>query len=200
MAYTDFTLSDLHQKFGIENRKGALFPKVKPVPASRKLKTDLGYNLELPQRSEKAKSELIVLPILLDVRLRNDRFFTIYSGEILAADPEAGLNGECDFIVAKDTQSFEINYPIFQIVEAKKNDIDLGVPQCAAQMVGARVFNQKKGLTVDTVFGCVTTGDDWNFMRLAGNTITVDERRYYLGNLPELLGVFQKIIGFFKGS
>lgn len=198
MAYTDFTLSDLHQKFGIENRKGSLFPKVKPVPVSKKLKSDLGYNLELPQRSEKAKSELIVLPILMDVRLRNDRFFTIYSGEILSADPESGLNGECDFIVAKDTQSFEINYPIFQIVEAKKNDIDLGVPQCAAQMVGARVFNQKKGLTTDTVFGCVTTGDDWNFMRLTGNTITVDERRYYLGSLPELLGVFQQIIGFYK--
>ncbi len=67
------------------------------------------------------------------------------------------MNGECDFILAKDVGSFSNNYPIFHIVEAKKNDIDLGVPQCAAQLVGAKFFNEKKSIKIDKIYGCVTT-------------------------------------------
>lgn len=90
----------------------------------------------LPVRSEKARSESLVYPILLEVRRRHNRFFTIYSGDQLLADRELGLVGECDFILARDTRSISLSVPLLTVVEANQQDMDLGIDQCAAQMVG----------------------------------------------------------------
>jgi len=197
MAYSDFTLANLDEQFGIKNRRKRLFKTVEPIEPSDRLKVELLEIEDLPIRSEKAKSEWMVVPILKELRNRNEKFFTIYSGENLVADEESGLKGECDFILAKDIGSFDINLPIFQIVEAKKNDIDLGIPQCAAQMIGAKLFNQKKKSPIDVIFGCVTNGDNWIFLKLEDD-LQIDTHKYYLNNVEELLGVFQFIIDFYK--
>jgi len=64
-------------------------------------------------------------------------------------------------------------------------------------MLGAKKYNEKRGnKNVTVVYGCVTTGDDWIFMRL-DHEIKIDDRKYYLGNLSELLGVFQTMIDYF---
>jgi hypothetical protein len=138
-----------------------------------------------------------VFPVLVELRNNNDKFFTIYSGDNLNADDEKGLKGECDFILAKETHSFSISYPIMQLVEAKRNDVELGVPQCAAQMVGAKVFNEKKGARLEKIYGCVTTGDEWLFMKLEEH-LTIDTRKYYLVEIRELLAIFQNIIDYYK--
>jgi len=198
MAYSDFTLDDLENKFGIKNRYEDLKFDMQPFTASEWLERDLELARKLPVVSEKAKSEWIVVPILKELLEKNDNFFTIYSGDNLNADAEQGLKGECDFILTKNIRTVNINYPIIQIVEAKKNDIDLGIPQCAAQVVGAHFFNQKKGVDIDKIYGCVTNGDNWLFMKLENNTIFVDEKTYYLNNISELLGAFQTIIDYYK--
>jgi hypothetical protein len=195
--YGDFTLSDLESKFGIRNQRRRLFDAIAPVEPGEKLRVELLEIEEMPIRSEKAKSEWIVVPILKELRQRNDKFFTIYSGENLNSDEARGLKGECDFILARDTGSFDISFPILQIVEAKKNDLEVGVPQCTAQLLGARVFNEKKGLHLDTIYGCVTTGNDWLFMKLE-NDLVIDSRVYYLVQINELLGIFQYIIGYYR--
>ena len=198
MAYRDFTLRDLSNKFGIKNRKTQLFGKLEGIEPSEKLKESLEDAQELPSRNEKAKSETLVFPILNELRKANHKFFTIYSGENLNADPDNGLKGECDFILARDIQSVDINLPIIQLVEAKKNDIELGIPQCAAQMVGAKIYNKQSEIEVDVIYGCVTTGDEWLFMKLDKNDLLVDKRTYYLNELPEILAVFQNIIEYYK--
>ena len=197
MAYGDFTLDEIEERFGIKNRVANLFTALTPMEPSNFLAEMFSNVRGLTLRSEKSKSEAIVFPLLLELRQRNDDFFTIYSGENLAADEARGLKGECDFILAKDVHSYSINYPILQVVEAKKNDLDLGVPQCAAQMVGAKVFNEKKGVRLDKIYGCVTTGDEWLFMKLEGD-LYIDERKYYLNEINELLAVFQSIIDYYK--
>ncbi len=198
MAYSDFTLDDLELKFGVTNHVGYFFDNIKPVPASSDLLEELEYVKTLPVRTEKAKSEWIVVPILKALRKRNDAYFTIYSGETLTADAKKGLKGECDFIIAKDIKTFGISYPILQIVEAKKNDIELGVPQCAAQLVGAKLFNEKKGVLLSKIYGCVTTGNEWLFMVLEDNKILIDSKVYYLTEIEKILGVFQTIIDYYK--
>jgi len=196
MAYSEFTLSKLEEDYGLKNQITSLFQNLEKLEPSNALRAALMTAQELPVKSEKAKSELIVMPILLELRERNSKYFTIYSGDNLNIDER--LKGECDFILSKDTKSFEVNYPILQVVEAKKNDIEIGIPQCAAQMLGAQKYNEKKGNS-PIVYGCVTTGDDWIFMRL-DKQIEIDTRKYYLGNLAELLGVFQHIIQQFKNN
>ena len=200
MAYRDFTLEDIEMQFGIKNRTDSLFSKdpILPKSPSTELMRDLEEARELPVRSEKAKSELIVVPILLELRKLTNKFFTIYSGDTLSADKERGLVGECDFLLAKDTGSFSINVPLISVVEAKKSDIEAGIPQCSAQLVGARVFNEQRGQSLPTLYGCVTTADDWKFLKLHDQTITVDKETYYLRELNVILGIFHHIIDFYQ--
>jgi hypothetical protein len=197
MAYTDFTLESIDEKFGVKNQRKRLFTGLKPSEPSEKLQEDLDDAQTLPLRTEKAKSELILIPILRALRKQNQQYFTIYSGEFLNIDAANGLNGECDYILAKEIGSYSINYPIIQVVEAKKNDLDIGIPQCAAQMLGAKLFNQKKGVNLEKIYGCVTTGNQWQFLCLE-NDLTIDDHVYYLNQLPEILGVFQYIIEYYK--
>ena len=198
MAYSDFTLENLETKFGIKNRTASLFENLVSVEASLVLKNAMVLARELPLRTEKSKSEWIVVPLLVELRDRNQKFFTIYSGENLNVDVKKGLRGECDFILAKEQGTYDINYPILQVVEAKKNDMDIGIPQCAAQMLGAKIFNEKKGRQLSKIYGCVTTGNDWIFMVLENDIVTVDNRIYYLTEIELILGAFQTIIDFYK--
>jgi hypothetical protein len=197
MAYSDITLTQLKDQFGISNFQKHLFEKMPPLEISEWLQKCLEIAAELPVRSEKAKSEWIVAPILTELRNRNDKFFTIYSGENLVGDASQGLNGECDFILSKESGSFDINCPIIQVVEAKKNDVEVGIAQCAAQMLGAKIFNQKKGEPTEYVYGCVTTGTEWLFLKL-NDVLTIDKRKYFLNELGEILAVFQHILDFYK--
>ncbi len=197
MAYTDFTLSDLEEKFGVKNERKSLKFSHQTVQPSARLRAELQESTEMPIKSEKARSEWIVVPILKELRTINSKFFTIYSGDTLIGDKEAGLQGECDFILSKDTKSYEISIPIIQIVEAKRNDLDEGIKQCSAQLVGARKFNEKKGIVTEKLYGCTTTGDVWQFIEYS-DKLYIDDNKYYLGEIDELLGVFQNIIDYFK--
>jgi len=194
MAYSDFTLDQLELRFGVRNQVAPLFEAVEAIVPSARLLDTLRLAAELPLRSEKAKSEGIVFPILVELRERNDKFFTIYSGENLSGAEAEGLRGECDFMLAKDVRSFSVNYPIFQLVEAKKHDLEGGVGQCAAQLLGAQLFNERRGVRLPFVYGCVTNGTEWLFMRLSDKVLLVDNRLYFFQELPLLLGAFQVIL------
>jgi hypothetical protein len=197
MAYSDFvSLEQIESRLGIKNKVTELFAEVQPMAPSDWLKTALEIAKELPLKSEKAKSEWIVVPILTEIRNRNHKLFTIYSGDTLNADEEKGLKGECDFILAKDTGSLNISYPILHILEAKKGDTEIGIPQCAAQLAGAKLYNERKGAPTEFLYGCVTTGKDWQFLRLQ-NELLIDRTTYYLAEVDILLGVFQAIIDLY---
>ncbi len=198
MSYRDFSLKDIHKKFAISNQLVHLFDNLSPLEPSDWLKTTLSKATSLPLRSEKAKSESIVFPILLEVRAKSNNFITIYSGDHLNVAEKEGLKGECDFILAKDTGTFDINHPIIQVVEAKKHDIDLGVPQCAAQMVGAKLFNEQAGTPTKEVYGCVTTGEEWLFLKLTDKQLFIDRQKYFINQLAILLAIFDLIVSRFR--
>jgi hypothetical protein len=40
----------------------------------------------------------------------------------------------------------------------------------------------------------VTTGEDWQFLKLEVNIIYIDTQRYYLNNIPKILGILQAIL------
>ena len=66
MAYTDFSLERLQDELGIDNRIKSLFGALPPIEPSKWLQHSLKIAQKLPLRSEKAKSEAIVYPILTD--------------------------------------------------------------------------------------------------------------------------------------
>ncbi|TAG37441.1 MAG: hypothetical protein EAZ32_15355 [Cytophagia bacterium] len=198
MAYKDFTLERLELEFGIKNKRETIFNQIQTVEASDWLLQTLALGKTLPIRSEKSRSELIVAPVLVEIKHRNLDFITFYSGERLDADRQHGLVGECDFIIARETGSYSLNLPLLAVVEAKKQDIDLGINQCAAQLCGAKIFNESRKNSLPVLYGCVTTGEDWLFMKLEQNILKIDTQKYNLQELPVVLGIFQTIIDFYR--
>lgn len=203
MAYSDFTLIELQRRFNIENKVVDLFDKnqINPLQASTFLQQQLKEAKEMPLYTEKARSELLVFPILMSLWRVNGKFFTIHSGDILKADEEKGLTGAIYFILSKDNQQYSINTPITIIVhQAKDHDIEFGINQCGAQLYGAFIFNEQSKTPIEKIYGCATTGDDWKFMCLENNIIQVDRTTYYKSDLDKILGVFQVIIDYYKAT
>lgn len=200
MAYKDFEgdLDRFREAFNLTFETADLFAAVQEIEPSAWLQTSLEMASDLYLRREKSRSEFLVAPVLLEAkRVVNERF-AIYSGEFLNADFNSGLNGECDFILTKTTQLPILSAPIMTLVEAKNQDIDAGLGQCAAQMLGARIFNEKAKFAFSPIFGCVTTGENWQFLKLENDLLTFDSRRYYLARVGKILGVFQIIVSHYE--
>jgi hypothetical protein len=193
MAYSDFTLETVDQRLGVTIGEADLFPSRQGAPVPDWLPGWLARGTRLALLSEKSRSEFIVVPILLAARELCGDQFAIFSGQRLDVDPDRGLVGECDFILALGPSLPPLRAPIMTVVEAKKNDVEIGMGQCIAQMVAAARFNEAAGRATAPVYGCVTTGETWQFLRLAGQTALVDRQRYYLDNVSGILGVFQAV-------
>lgn len=200
MAYSDFSLSQVKKVFGLTEQSAQLFSDVAALEPSKWLLETLSYSLKLAlsSSSEKARSEFIIAPILIELERRNQNKLSIYSGEKLDVDEEKGLKGECDFILSKGPVSLTMQAPIISLVEAKKSDIKGGLGQCIAQMLGAQRFNELENNLITAIYGCVTTGEDWQFLKLEGERIFVDNQRYYINDLKKLLGIFQFIVDSYE--
>ncbi len=188
MAFSEFTLESAISSLGVSVREADLFPAITPASVPAWLPGWLARGTRLALISEKARSEFIVVPILLAAReLSGDRM-AIFSGQRLDVDAARGLSGECDFLLALGPPVPPLRVPVVAVVEAKKNDVEAGLGQCIAQMVAARVFNEAGGRTGAPLYGCVTTGEAWQFLRLVGDSAELDARRYYLDNVAGVLG------------
>jgi hypothetical protein len=194
MAYNDFSLDKVEKLLGVTVETVDLFTSRAPIPVPDWLDEALTQGMELALLSEKARSEFIVSPILLTSRRLSHNAIAIYSGQRLDVLPEKGLVGECDFILTASPPVPMLRSPLVTIVEAKKNDIELGLGQCIAEMVGARLFNEREGSRFGSIFGCVTTGETWQFLRLDGTIVGIDRKRYYIDNIGLVLAAWQAVI------
>ncbi len=200
-SYSKFTFDDL-QALGLRVEILGLFTgeQVPNIVPSSFLIEQLGRNDGLSLNTEKAKSEFIIAPILNEVRHNNKNVFAVYSGFNFNVDVARGLQGFCDFLLAKLPLSLVPQTAIIAVVEAKLyQDLSAAVPQCAAEMYAARIWNKNKNdkNTIE-IYGTVTTGDTWLFLRLRDDVVEVDETTYYSHQLGQLLGVWQHIINQFK--
>ena len=187
MAYSDFTLDDVRHTFGLKIRDRALFDQMGSLEPSSWLRETLELGQDLASISEKARSEFIVAPVLMACRGLVGHDFRIFSGARLDVDPEKGLKGECDFILGRSESSFVLQAPLMVILEAKKNDIEEGLGQCAAQLLGARVYNEREGKPVPFLYGCVTTGEAWRFIKLHDDDLFIHPELLPLEKLGTIL-------------
>ena len=187
MSYSDFTLESLRHAFGLRIRDQLLFEQIGRLTPSPWLEETLANGQDLAVISEKARGEFIVAPVLMACRAILGRDLRVFSGARLDVDPERGLKGECDFILARSESSAVIQAPLLTMVEAKKDDIEAGQGQCAAQMLGARRYNEIEGKAVSLMYGCVTTGREWQFLKLTGDELWIHPERLPLQELDRIL-------------
>lgn len=203
MAYSKFTsIVRFCQRYGLQSdTMGSLFGGVKitPVTLSQRLSEDIAEAQTLPLYTEKAKSELLITPILRDIRRRNPQI-TFFSGFALNIEGDPDLTGNPDFVLSVKPNIIEIEAPIFCLMESKNKAIDEGYAQCAAEMYASRLFNQQMGEPIETIYGAVTNGFEWVFLKLENQVIHIDRDRYFISELPELLGIFDLIVGQYVGA
>ncbi len=192
-SYSRFTYDDL-ENLGIIVEEEYLFDNVPSVEPSDFLQLVLKKNMDKKLKSEKAKSELIVTPILNELVEQNVDRIAYYSGYNFDVDKKLGLKGFCDYILTFNPKSPIIDAPVFCVVEAKNDNLDAGVPQCVAEMYAAQLFNQKKGQNIENIYGTITFGFEWRFLKLNEKKAILDKNIYYLVKLPELLGVLNAIL------
>lgn len=198
MPYSQFTsIGKVKQAFGLTTVEGVrFFPQVDPIAPSATLANFLAESLPLAVAtgSEKARSELIISPVLLEVRTILQRQISIFSGEEFTVDPAQGLSGICDFLISQSPELLEIEAPAIVIVEAKKADLKIGMGQCVAEMVAAQKFNQDKGNPIPVIYGIVTNGVQWRFLKLEEQTVTIDLSDYPLPPVEQILGFLMWIL------
>ena len=198
-AYSYFRTVEDVKALGIEIITQKLFDQVEEILPTPALLQILQLYEGVPSGSEKAKSELLITPIFNDIRWRNPRKFTYFSGYQLNVLPEKGLRGFCDFIISQKYNAILVESPLIMVVEAKLNqDLPDALPQCIAQMYAAEIFNQRNNSYLPFIYGAITNGNDWLFLKLQNNLAIADTIRYGTLNLPQLLGVWQIIIDQFS--
>ena len=193
MAYSDFTtLTKVRESFGLTIEESLdLFTDIPEVLPSPYLQTTLNENIFLATaiNTEKARSELIIAPVLLEVRRILNFQIGFFSGSEFNVDLQAGLSGYCDYILTASKESYEIRTPVVTLAEAKNESIKSGLGQCIAEMVAAQLFNQRNGERIESIYGAVTTGTDWKFLKLTDKTIWIDKRDYFINEISHILGI-----------
>ena len=197
-SYSKFTYDDL-DKLNIKVVKQTLtFDGMQTVEPSSLLTETLKRHLRMPLASEKAKCEFIITPILSDITERNINEITYFSGYNFNVAKELGLKGRCDYLLTYVPNSPRIEAPVLAVVEAKNDNLDEGIAQCIAQMFAFRLFNERKGKPTPVVYGAVTFGLEWQFLRLEDQLVHLDTNIFYIKELPQILGVLQWIVDLYK--
>ena len=191
-SYSKYTLAKVKDIFSLTtNEKVDLFIDTPILEPSLFLQEILAYNLPLAlaSNSEKARSEMIISPILIELRKQLQDKINIFSGIEFNVESDNGLTGVCDFIISNSSEQLFISAPVVTLVEAKKENINAGFGQCVAEMIAAKIFNERSKNEIPAIYGTVTTGTNWRFLKLEGSIINIDLSEYYLRDIDKILGI-----------
>lgn len=197
MSYREFTFDDVLDKLGltlVEDQP--LHAGVQAVQPSPRLREWLDESVPLATaiNTEKARSELILMPILFEVRRLLGGKCGLFSGRELSVDTPRGLNGVCDYLFSLSAEQFSIRAPILVVVEAKNLDLIAGIPQCLAELCAVQLMNERAGTPLPKVHGVVSTGTAWRFLSLSGTTAQIDPSELALSELPLILGILCHVL------
>ena len=197
MAYSNFTLGTVRKVFQlvtIEER--GIFAGIEPVAPSEHLTAVLERNLPfaIAIGTEKAKSELIIADVLVELCVHFDNRVSLFSGIDFNVDADAKLVGVCDFLVSLSPERLDVEAPVVVLVEAKRDSLTDGLGQCVAEMVAAQRFNAEAGNDIRCVYGATTSGIDWLFLKLEGQTLSIDLTAYPIDSCDKILGILASMV------
>lgn len=197
MSYEEFTLEQINSSLGLAIEENvSLFADVEEAQLDEFFLKYLQNNIPLAVAiaTEKAKSEMIIAPILIEMRRMLNNQISLFSGVKFNVDNTRGLNGFCDFLVSRSRQQSFIKSPVIALVEAKNENLKSGYGQCMAEMVAAKIFNERDANKVEKIFGAVTNGNQWKFLQLEKDVVYIDLDDYYIINPEKILGILISMI------
>ncbi len=197
MGYSNFTLAAARKTFHLKEIDTAgLFADLAPVEPSAHLIATLERNVPLATAiaTEKAKSELIVADVLVELREQLAHRISLFSGIDFNVDAGDGLTGVCDFVVSLSPVQFDLEAPAIVLVEAKNDNLEVGLGQCVAEMVAAQRFNAAEGNDISRIYGATTTGVLWRFLRLEEQKLDIDMSVYQIERCDKILGILTGMV------
>ncbi len=197
MPYSNFTLEAVRKAFQLETVQAAgIFSEAERVEPSVELTKALAKKVPLAVAigTEKAKSEMIVADVLIELREHFECRISLFSGIDFNVDAENNLTGICDFLVSLSPEQYYLEAPVIILVEAKKDNLTTGLGQCVAEMVAAQRFNAEKGNNIPRVYGATTTGLNWLFLKLEGKQLHIDMAAYVLERCDKILGILASMV------
>jgi hypothetical protein len=199
MSYSDFNarLADALKKFDLTTREElGIFEDRPPIGLSRNLLEMLHDSVPVASAigTEKARSELVIAPVLFELVRARRPTLSLFSGVELVVDPAAGLTGTCDFLISASPEQLFVKAPVVVVVEAKNESIRDGMGQCVAEMVASKIFNEREDNAIETVYGAVTTGQIWKFSSLTGKTLQIDMVEYLIDQPDKILGILASMV------
>ena len=197
MPYGEFSIDQVKARFQLRIAETEeYFAAVPPVQVSEFLMQMLAENIPLAVAisTEKARSELVIAPVLLEARRQVQRRISLFSGVEFTVDQSRGLNGVCDYLLSLSPEQLTIEVPVVPVVEAKNDNLKAGLGPCMAEMVAASLFNQQRGRELPRVYGVVTTGSLWKFLQLEGNVVSLDVREYPISELGRVVGILVSMV------
>jgi len=186
LAYSDFTLDVVIEQFGLHvMSKADVFAGATAISPSGLLRETLAEFLPLALKisTEKSRAEFIIAPVLADAWRQFRGAVSLFSGVDFTVEAEAGLSGVCDYLFSLSPLQLVVQAPVLAIVEAKNDNLKSGLAQCMAEMLAAQKFNARRGTATPTIYGIVTSGSLWKFMRLDGNEAVVDDAEYHIDRI-----------------
>ena len=189
MSYSDFKTIDqaiTALKLTVEDIPH-LFSQIEPIEASQRLKETLDETLDLASSisTEKARSELIITPILLEVRRKFKNKIGYFSGNTFNIDESKSLTGACDFLLSASSNQSLVTAPVLTLVGSQYE-------KCVAQMFAAQIFNRSRGFEKLSIYGAISTGTKWKFMLLEQNLLKIDFTEYFITQLDRILGILSE--------
>jgi hypothetical protein len=193
MPYSAFTVKQVEKQFQLTIHTRPFFDRLEPLPPSAALADLLQRTASFAAvlGTEKARSEFIIAPLLFELRELLERRVGLFSGADFTIDAQVGLSGVCDFLLTRSSSEVSIKAPVVVLIEAKKGELNAGWGQCIAEMVAAQRFNQADGQDVMNIYGSVTTGTQWQFLKLTGQEVSIDVTEYPLMPVDNVLGILR---------
>jgi hypothetical protein len=193
MEYSDYKkIKTVVKKFKLDVQIVDLFASTTPVEPSAWLVETLKRANVMALTNEKTKSERVISPILVEIAQSYTKYISFFSGESLNVRGEDDLTGECDFFFALHPPKPYMDAPIISLAESKDEDMEWGIAQCAAQMYGAKLYNEMEGKEIPVIYGCAIDGIEWQFLKLENNTYYLDNE--IITELPKILGTWHEIL------
>ena len=196
MSFRDFTFPDVCDRLNLGFVGGELFPDLTPAALPPDVSDTIEEGLHLAQgmNTEKGRSEFVIAPFLMEVRRQAGRSFGLFSGYEWSVDPQQGLNGVCDFLIARDPLVYILRAPVLAVAEAKNDNVNNGFGQCIATMKATAVFNARSGQS-GPVYGLSTTGVQWKFFRLQDDVVTLDRHDFvFMADIGRVAATLLRIV------
>ena len=193
MAFSDFkAIPEVQERFRIRHVENDFIETENSADPSEQFLQEFEFNREYIDvfASEGARCEAVIFPVLREVYKRYAEDYALWIKKPIAYDDV--LSGTPDYFISTRSElgKLVVGTPLIMLVEAKKNDFEIGWGQCLAELVAAQKINEDME---HPVYGIVSDGTLWQIGHLVGETFTQNRTSFSVDNLPVLFGAIDSV-------